>query len=66
MIGDPFMYRTREELSIERLTDLTIAFIHENSIFGSNLKEVSIKVAHEILNRFDNDSNFTMEWYKES
>ena len=42
----------KPNLTISHLTDITIAFIIDNSEFGSDFRKVSVEVAKEILKRF--------------
>ena len=40
------------KITISCLTDITIAFIIDNSEFGTDFRKVSVEVAKEILKRF--------------
>ena len=43
--------KRKNRYSYSYLTDITMNFIQENSVCGSNLKEVATKIAEEILER---------------
>lgn len=43
--------KRKNHYSYSYLTDITMNFIQENSVCGSNLKEVATKIAEEILER---------------